>query len=218
MGDATVSTISVGIVEDIDEIREGLADLLSNSPGFACIGVYRSMEDALRGLKTRKPEILLVDLGLPGMDGIEGIRRVRESWPSIVPVVLTVYQDDDRIIQALCAGARGYLLKKTAAPEILARLEEAAGGGAPMSPEIARLVVGLFSRFVPSPESDHGLTPHEVRVLKLLVDGDNYRTAATKLGVTRSTIAFHVRKIYTKLEVHSKSEAVAKALREGLLR
>jgi len=218
MGDAAVSTISVAIVEDLDEIREGLADLLAHSPGFACAGVWGTMEDALKGLKTRRPEILLVDLGLPGMDGIEGIRRVREAWPSIVPVVLTVYQDDDRIIQALCAGARGYLLKKTAAPEILTRLEEAAAGGAPMSPEIARVVVNLFSRFVPSPDSDHGLTPHEVRVLKLLVDGDNYRTAATKLGVTRSTIAFHVRKIYTKLEVHSKTEAVAKALREGLLR
>ena len=218
MGDAAVSTISVAIVEDLDEIREGLADLLAHSPGFACAGVWGTMEDALKGLKTRRPEILLVDLGLPGMDGIEGIRRVREAWPSIVPVVLTVYQDDDRIIQALCAGTRGYLLKKTAAPEILTRLEEAAAGGAPMSPEIARVVVNLFSRFVPSPDSDHGLTPHEVRVLKLLVDGDNYRTAATKLGVTRSTIAFHVRKIYTKLEVHSKTEAVAKALREGLLR
>jgi len=218
MGDAAVSTISVAIVEDLDEIREGLADLLAHSPGFACAGVWGTMEDALKGLKTRRPEILLVDLGLPGMDGIEGIRRVREAWPSIVPVVLTVYQDDDRIIQALCAGARGYLLKKTAAPEILTRLEEAAAGGAPMSPEIARVVVNLFSRFVPSPDSDHGLTPHEVRVLKLLVDGDNYRTAATKLGVTRSTIAFHARKIYTTLEVHSKTEAVAKALREGLLR
>ena len=218
MGEAGVSTISVAIVEDLDEIREGLADLLAHSPGFACAGVWSTMEDALKGLKVRRPEILLVDLGLPGMDGIEGIRRVREAWPSVVPVVLTVYQDDDRIIQALCAGARGYLLKKTAAPEILSRLEEAAAGGAPMSPEIASVVVNLFSRFVPSPDADHGLTPHEVRVLKLLVDGDNYRTAATKLGVTRSTIAFHVRKIYTKLEVHSKTEAVAKALREGLLR
>ena len=168
MGDAAVSTIAVGIVEDLDEIREGLADLLTSSPGFACTGVWRSMEDALRALRSRRPEILLVDLGLPGMDGIEGIRRVREAWPAIVPVVLTVYQDDDRIIQALCAGARGYLLKKTSAPEILARLEEAAAGGAPMSPEIARLVVSLFSRFVPSPGADHGLTPHEVRVLKLL--------------------------------------------------
>jgi DNA-binding NarL/FixJ family response regulator len=132
--------------------------------------------------------------------------------------VLTVYLDDARIIQALCAGARGYLLKKTPAAEILSRLEEAADGGAPMSPEIARQVVSLFSRFDPKPGSDHGLTPHELRVLKLLVDGHNYRTASAVLGVTRATVAFHVRKVYAKLEVHSKSEAVAKAVRDGLVR
>jgi len=209
--------ISVGIVEDLDAIREGLSDLLSHSPGFSLAGGWRSMEAALVGLKAKQPDLLLVDLGLPGMNGIEGIRVIRSRWPQIVPVVLTVYVDDDRIIQALCAGARGYLLKKTPAGEILVRLEEAAAGGAPMSPEIARQVVNLFSRFGPTPGSDHGLTPHELRVLKLLVDGHNYKTAAQVLGVTRATVAFHVRKVYAKLEVHSKSEAVAKAVRGGLV-
>jgi DNA-binding NarL/FixJ family response regulator len=210
--------ISVGIVEDLDAIREGLSDLLSHSPGFSLGGGWRSMETALVGLKATQPDVLLVDLGLPGMSGIDGIRLIRSRWPQIVPVVLTVYLDDDQIIQALCAGARGYLLKKTPATEILVRLEEAAAGGAPMSPEIARQVVNLFSRFGPTPGSDHGLTPHELRVLKLLVDGHNYKTAAQVLGVTRSTVAFHVRKVYAKLEVHSKSEAVAKAVRGGLVR
>jgi DNA-binding NarL/FixJ family response regulator len=212
------ASIAVGIVEDLEEIREGLADLLAHSPGFTCAGAWGSMEEALRELGARRPAVLLVDLGLPGMDGIEGIRRVRAAWPEILPIVLTVYQDDERIVKALCAGACGYLLKKTAAPEILARLAEAVDGGAPMSPEIARQVVGLFARAHPPPGSDHGLTPHEVRVLKLLVDGHNYRTAAEVLGVTRATVAFHVRKIYAKLEVHSNTEAVAKALRDGLLR
>lgn len=210
--------IAVGIVEDLDTIREGLSDLLAHSPGFSFAGAWRSMEEALEGLRVRQPDLLLVDLGLPGMNGIDGIRQVRARWPKIVPVVLTVYLDDDRIIQALCAGARGYLLKKTPAAEILSRLEEAAAGGAPMSPEIARQVVSLFARFDPQPGSDHGLTPHELRVLKLLVDGHNYRTAAGVLGVARSTVAFHVRKVYAKLEVHSKSEAVAKAVRDGLVR
>ena len=214
----TKPPISVGIVEDLDAIREGLSDLLSHSPGFSFGGGWRSMEAALAGLKAKQPEVLLVDLGLPGMSGIEGIRLIRARWPAIVSVVLTVYLDDDRIIQALCAGARGYLLKKTPASEILTRLEEAAAGGAPMSPEIARQVVNLFSRFGPTPGSDHGLTPHELRVLKLLVDGHNYTTAAHVLGVTRATVAFHVRKVYAKLEVHSKSEAVAKAVRGGLVR
>ncbi len=176
------------------------------------------MEDALAELPARQPDLLLVDLGLPGMSGIECIREIRARWPRIVSVVLTVYLDDDRIIRALCAGARGYLLKKTPAAEILSRLEEAATGGAPMSPEIARQVVSLFSRFDPRPGADHGRTPHELRVLKLLVDGHNYRTAAAVLGVTRSTVAFHVRKVYAKLEVHSKSAAVAKAVRDGLVR
>jgi DNA-binding NarL/FixJ family response regulator len=211
-------TITVGIVEDLDTIREGLSDLLAHSEGFAFAGGWRSMEEALEGLRARQPELLLVDLGLPGMNGIDGIRQIRARWPKIVPVVLTVYLDDERIIQALCAGARGYLLKKTPAAEILSRLEEAAAGGAPMSPEIARQVVNLFSRFDPKPGSDHGLTPHELRVLRLLVDGHNYRTAAGVLGVTRATVAFHVRKVYAKLEVHSKSEAVAKAVRDGLVR
>src|SRR5262245_45084883 len=143
----TKPPISVGIVEDLDTIREGLSDLLAHSPGFAFGGGWRSMEAALTGLKSKQPDLLLVDLGLPGMSGIEGIRLIRARWPEIVPVVLTVYLDDDRIIQALCAGARGYLLKKTPADEILSRLEEAASGGAPMSPEIARQVVNLFSRF-----------------------------------------------------------------------
>lgn len=210
--------IGVGIVEDLEEIREGLADLLTHSPGFACAGAWRTMEEALRDLASRRPTVLLVDLGLPGMDGIEGIRRVRAGWPEVLPIVLTVYQDDDRIVKALCAGACGYLLKKTAAHEILARIEEAVAGGAPMSPEIARQVVGLFARVHPAPGSDHGLTPHEVRVLKLLAEGHNYRTAAAVLGVTRATVAFHVRKVYAKLEVHSGTEAVAKALRDGLLR
>ena len=212
------ATIRVGIVEDLDAIREGLADLVADSPGFACSGAWPSMEDALRDLGGRQPDVLLVDLGLPGMDGIEGIRRVRAEWPRVVPVVLSVYQDDDRIFRALCAGACGYLLKKTPDPEILRRLQEAVAGGAPISPEIARQVVSLFSKFTPQAGADHGLTPHEVRVLKLFVNGHNYRTAGEVLGVTRSTVAFHVRRIYEKLEVHSKSEAVAKALRDGLLR
>jgi DNA-binding NarL/FixJ family response regulator len=210
--------IRVGVVEDLASIRDGLADLLACSPGFECAGAWPTMEDALAGLRSRRAEVLLVDLGLPGMDGIEGIRRVRATWPSVLPVVLSVYQDDDRIFRALCAGACGYLVKKTPAPEILRRLEEAVAGGAPISPEIARQVVSLFSKFTPQGGTEYDLTPHELRVLKLFVDGHNYRTAAQVLGVTRATVAFHVRKVYEKLEVQSKSEAVAKALRDGLLR
>jgi DNA-binding NarL/FixJ family response regulator len=217
-GNAAVRSLRVAIVEDGEDLREGLRALIDRAPGFACTGTWGAMEPALQGLQSSPPHVVLVDIGLPGMSGIEGIALLKERRVETVPVVLTVYQDDDRIFQALCAGARGYLLKKTPSPRLLAALEEAAAGGAPMSPEIARQVVDLFTRFRPAPQADHGLTPHELRVLGLLVEGYDLSTVARRLGVTRATIAFHVRKIYEKLEVHSKSEAVAKALRSGLVK
>ena len=211
-------SIRVAIVEDREDLREGLRALIDRAPGFACTGAWEAMEPALEGLAAEPADVALVDIGLPGMTGIEGIAILKERSPDTVPVVLTVYQDDDRIFQALCAGARGYLLKKTPAPRLLQSLEEAAAGGAPMSPEIARQVVDLFTRFRPTPQADHGLTPHELRVLGLLVEGYDLSTVAHRLGVARPTIAFHVRRIYEKLQVHSKTEAVAKALRSGLVR
>jgi DNA-binding NarL/FixJ family response regulator len=213
--------IEVAIVEDQQEIREGLVALLEESTRFRCAGAWGSMEEGLAVLEPPKgalPDVLLVDLGLPGMGGIEGIRRLKTGRPDLLMVVLTVYEDDDRIFEALCAGACGYLLKKTPAPRLLAGLEEAVAGGAPMSPEIARRAVGLFSRFAAPPRADYGLTPHETRVLKLLVEGHTYRDAATLLKVSTPTVAFHVRRIYEKLQVHSRSQAVAKALREDVLK
>ena len=209
--------LRVAIVEDLDEIRNGLAALIDAAPGFRCGGSWRTMEEAIPPLLAAPPDVALVDLGLPGMGGIEGIRRLKTSCPDFLAVVLTVYQDDARIFEALCAGACGYLLKKTPATKLLEGLEEAVAGGAPMSPEIARQVVGLFSRFRPAQQAGYQLTPHETRVLKLLVEGHNFATAAEILTVSRATVAFHVRRIYEKLQVHSKSEAVAKALRAGLV-
>jgi len=210
--------IRVAIVEDRREIREGLVSLLDGLPNFRTTGAWERMEEALPVLEKDSADVVLVDLGLPGMSGTEGIRRLKASRPALLTVVLTVYEDDDRIFDALCAGACGYLLKKTPAPQLLAGLEEAVAGGAPISPEIARRVVGLFSRFRPEPRADYGLTPHESRVLKLLVEGHSYKTAAAVLKVSTPTVAFHVRRIYEKLQVHSKSEAVAKAIRGDVLR
>jgi len=210
-------TIDVGIVEDRGEIREGLAALVGGTPGFACRGAWGSMEEALVALRTDVPDVVLIDLGLPGMDGIEGIRRLRKMHPGLLTVVLTVHQDDDRIFEALCAGACGYLLKKTPAERLVAALDEAVSGGAPMSPEIARQVVGLFQRVRPVERADYDLTAHETRVLRLLVEGHSFTAAAETLGVSRATVAFHVRRIYGKLQVHSRSEAVVKALRGGLV-
>jgi DNA-binding NarL/FixJ family response regulator len=133
-------------------------------------------------------------------------------------LVLSVYEDDDRIFEALCAGASGYLLKKTSPARLLDGLREAVNGGAPMSPEVARRVITVFREIRPPENSDYQLTPHETRLLKLLVEGHNYKTAAAELGVSVNTISFHLKHIYEKLQVHSKSEAVAKALRNRLIK
>jgi DNA-binding NarL/FixJ family response regulator len=216
--ETTATTVSVGIVEDQRRTREGLRALIDGAGGFQCVGAWRSMEDALSSAPgTRPPQVVLVDLGLPGMSGIAGIPHLREKWPTAALVVLTVYEGNDRVFEALCAGATGYLLKNTAPAKLLEGLLEAVRGGAPMSPEIARQVVDLFRRFRPPDKSNCDLTQQEVRLLKLLVEGHSYKTAAAELAVTVNTVAFHIKSIYGKLQVHSKSEAVARALRDNLL-
>lgn len=212
-----VTPIRVGIVEDKREIREGLSQLLGSAEGYRVVGAWGSMEEALPNLTHAAADLALVDIGLPGMSGIEGIRVLRERHPEIVALVLSVYDDDDRIFEALCAGACGYLLKKTLPQKLLEGLREAADGGAPVSPEIARRVIGLFSRFRPPRRADYELTPHETRLLGLLVEGHNYRSTASELGCSVHTVNFHMKSIYRKLEVHSKSEAVSRALREHLI-
>jgi DNA-binding NarL/FixJ family response regulator len=161
--------------------------------------------------------VALVDIGLPGMSGIQGIPLLKQACPNASILVLTVYDDDARIFEALCAGACGYLLKNTPPARLLEAIREVADGGAPMSPEVARKVIELFRRFRPPRQSDHDLTPHEVRLLRLLVEGHNYRTAAVELGVTVHAISFHMRHIYDKLEVHFKSQADARALQSGIV-
>ena len=217
MSAETETPISVAIVEDRREIREGLAMIINGTPGFRCSGSYRSMEDALEQIGRDPPHIVLNDIGLPGMSGIEGIRILKERYPDLLVLMLTIYDDDERIFDALCAGASGYLLKKTPPARLLESLREAVAGGAPMSPEVARRVIALFREFQPPDSGKYELTPHEIRLLRLFVDGHNYKTAATELGVTVHTISFHLRSIYEKLQVHSKSEAVAKALRSRLV-
>jgi DNA-binding NarL/FixJ family response regulator len=208
--------IRVSIVEDQPALREGLTVLIGGQPGFEVVGRHYSMEEALAALRPPLPDVVLLDIGLPGMSGIEGVRRLRQHHPSIQVLMLTVYDDDRRVFDALCAGACGYLLKKTPPARLIECLAEVAAGGAPMSPEVARRVLALFHKVRPPERADYGLTPHETRLLKLLCEGHSYRTAAAELGVTIHAVSFHMRRIYEKLEVHSKSAAVAKALREGL--
>ena len=209
--------IKVAIVEDQREIRECLALLVNGTDGYTCSGSYRSMEEAIEKIPRQVPDVLLSDIGLPGMSGNDGVRRLKELCPNLLVLMLTVYDDDERIFDAMCAGACGYLLKKTPPARLIASLQEVVDGGAPMSPEVARRVIALFREIRPPDRADYHLTPHETRLLKLFVEGHNYKTAAVELKVSVNTINFHVRSIYDKLQVHSRSEAVAKALLNRLV-
>jgi len=210
-------TIKVAIIEDHQKFRECLEFLLDNTDGYRCAGSFSSMEEALEKIADDLPDVALVDIGLPGMSGIEGVRILKERCPGLLMLMNTVYDDDARIFEALCAGASGYLLKKTPPARLLESLKEAIAGGAPMSPEVAGRVLTVFREIRPPERADYQLTPHEIRLLKLLVEGHSYKTAAAQLGVSIKTISFHLQRIYEKLQVHSKSEAVAKALRNRLV-
>jgi DNA-binding NarL/FixJ family response regulator len=211
-----MDTIGVGIIEDQKELREGLAFLLNSVPGFACRHVYDSVEAALERIDGDPPAVVLVDIGLPGMNGIEGVRLLRLRHPGIAAVMLTVFKDDARIFQAICAGACGYLLKNTVPQRILDAVREVANGGAAMSPEVAIRVMEAFRQRTPPPGAP-SLTPQETRLLKLLTEGHQNKTAAAELGISIHTVGFHLRSIYTKLHVHSRSEAITRALREKLV-
>jgi DNA-binding NarL/FixJ family response regulator len=191
----TTSTIRVGIIEDLEEVREGLMALIDGADGFECSCGYRTMEEALARLDPAAVDVILTDLGLPGMSGTDGIRILRERSPDVPILALTVYDDRDEVFNALCAGASGYLLKNTPPERLLESVREVAAGGAPMSPEVARRVIHLF---------------REIR-------GHHYKTAADAMGIPVNTVSFHLKNVYAKLQVHSKSEAVARALRDGLV-
>jgi DNA-binding NarL/FixJ family response regulator len=209
--------IQVAIVEDQRDIREGLRELIDGAEGVCCSATFGSVEEVLPKIGLDLPDVVLVDIGLPGKSGIEGIRLLKERYPKLVLVVLTVFDDDRRVFEAICAGASGYMLKKMPAARLIQGIRDAAAGGAPMSPEIAARMIALFLQARPAAAGAHSLTPHEIRILKLLVDGHNYKTAAVELGVSVNTISFHMRRIYDKLHVHTKSEAVAKALRDQIV-
>ena len=210
-------SIRVVIIEDLREVREGLTTLINGTNGFECAGAYRTMEDALRSVAASRAGVILTDIGLPGMDGIEGTRVLHERFPDVPILALTVYDDDENVFNAICAGASGYLLKNTPPAQLLESLREVADGGAPMSPEVARRVIKLFREFRPIDRTSPDLTPQEMVLLKLMVEGHYYKTAAREMGISINTVSFHLKNIYEKLQVHSKTEAVAKALREHLI-
>jgi DNA-binding NarL/FixJ family response regulator len=213
----TGGPLNVVIIEDQRDVRDGLSLLVNGTHGFRCARSYRTMEEALEAIGGDAADVILTDLGLPGMSGVDGIRILHERFPAVPILALTVYDSDATVFSALCAGASGYLLKNTPPARLLESLKEVVAGGAPMSPEIARGVVRLFRQFRPPTEATYRLTSQENELLRLLVDGHHKKTAAHAMGISINTVSFHLKNIYSKLQVHSKTEAVAKALRERLV-
>jgi DNA-binding NarL/FixJ family response regulator len=214
---STGETLKVALVEDDRRMREAFRVLIDGSPGFACVAAYGALEEALRVPAQADPDVVLLDIKLPGMWGSEGVDRVVKRFPGCRVLMLTAFEDEARIVESLCNGASGYILKDTPPARLLEYIREATSGGAPMSPEIARKVVALFSTFAQPQRLECQMKPQETRLLALLADGYGYQTAAEEMGVSVNTVRSHVRSIYEKLQVHSKSAAVSKALRAGLI-
>jgi DNA-binding NarL/FixJ family response regulator len=210
--------IRVAIVEDDRALRQGIALLVDGTPGFRCRDAWGSVEAAAQGISAADPEVVLLDIGLPGEPGSSGVAHLRELAPRAAFLMFTVFEEPNRIFESLCHGATGYLLKRTPPAKLLEAIREAHAGGSPMSPEIARRVVELFRRFAP-PEASPAppLTPAEKRLLSLLVEGLRYQECADRLGISVHTVRSAIRSIYDKLQVHSKAGAVARAIRERLV-
>ena len=205
--------IRVSIVEDDNRVRDSLARLIDRSPGFTCVSKHPSAEDALRDLPPHHPNVVLMDINLGGMSGIECVRLLKEVLPETQVMMLTAYEDTQNIFNSLAAGASGYLLKRAPRAELLDAIREVTRGGSPMSTHIARLVVQSFQRPVAAPEPVEELSDREREVLELLSQGLMYKEIAEKLGISFETVRTYIRRIYEKLHVRTRTEAVAKALR-----
>ena len=208
--------IKIIIVEDNKTIREGLTVLINATDGLKCVKNYSNCEDMLEDLMLVNPDLILMDIGLPGISGIEGIKKAKSILPDILILILSVYEDDDNIFDALCAGACGYLIKKTPPARLIEAINEAHNGGSPMSANIARKVVSYFNKNVQRADnSDINLSDREKEVLTNLSKGNSYKMIADTVCISLDTVRYHIRNIYKKLHVHSQSAAVAKALRKG---
>ena len=207
--------IHVTIVDDDDEIRNGLCWLLNHSDGFVCESNYRNCAELLRGVDENTPDVVLMDIGLPGKSGIECVLKIKEYFPRVEVLMVTVYTEDDKVFQSIRNGAVGYILKNTSSDKLLEAIKEAYRGGAPMSPEVARKVIGYFQG------GDDGswtasLSQRELEVLQGLVDGFSYKSIAERLFISAHTVRFHIHNIYEKLHVRTRAELVAKAVKNKL--
>ncbi|MBK8946732.1 MAG: response regulator transcription factor [Ignavibacteriae bacterium] len=211
--------INVAIIEDNVIIRDGLSALINGTNGYKCVGSFGNCENFLNELPKLEIDVALMDIGLPGINGIEGVKKAREIKPDLNILMLTIYKESKVVFEALCAGACGYLVKNTPPSRLLDAIKEVYEGGSPMSSMIARQVISVFQQNtqVTKFTEDYGLSDREKEVLLKLSEGDNYQQIADSLFISVDTVRHHIRNIYKKLHVHSQSEAVAKAIRKGVI-
>lgn len=210
--DSSPTLVKIVIVEDETWMREDLVKKINAAPGFHCVNNYRTAEEALEGIPADEPDVVLMDINLPGMDGVECIRRLRVNLPRVKYLMLTVYSESEKIFDSLLAGASGYLLKRTNTDELLEAIQQVRCGGAPMSSSIARKVVDYFNEMGEQKSNTPTLSPREQQVLELLAKGVAYKKIADQFSLSIDTIRMHVKHIYAKLHVHTRSEATAKHL------
>ncbi len=209
--------IDIWLVEDNSRYRKSLASVINSSPGMVCTNAFPSCEEALEVMQEEVPDIILLDIGLPGMSGIKGIRQFREISPEIHIVILTIYDDNDTVFDALCEGASGYLLKDSTQEEIITSIREVLAGGAPLNMRIAHKVLQFFARSKPK-KPDYGLTDRELEILQYIVSGNTKQEIADKLYLSFHTVNTHIRNIYKKLHVSTKAAAVTKVFKENLFK
>ena len=205
--------ITVSIVEDNEQLRTTLARVIGRAEGFRCVSHYGSAEAAIESLPKDKPDVVLMDINLPGINGVECVRQLKQLLPDTQSVMLTVYEDTDNIFAALAAGAAGYLLKRTKSAELIEAIREVHRGGSPMTTHIARKVTQSFLKTGPSPRTAENLSEREQEVLDCLSKGFLYKEIAENLGISYETVHTYIRRIYEKLQVRTRTEAVAKFLR-----
>jgi len=209
-------TVTVWLVEDNATYRKTIATAINQLPDVRCSNAFASCEDALAALKPAEgPDVILLDLGLPGLSGLDGIAQFKALSPKTAIIILSALDDQQKVFKAICAGASGYLLKASPLAKIKEAIQDVLHGGSPLSPQVARSVLNMFSSLAPA-KQDYGLSPREAQVLQLMIEGLLMKEIAARLEVSYHTVDTHLRNIYGKLHVQTRSHAVAKALKERL--